>query len=87
MAESGAARCPSLAAPQPDAFVLVDYPGETFEQKVTVLKAHPATRDLPAVQREVPQPALRHGDQRPLNIDAAEQVRAALEQWALAPTQ
>lgn len=76
-----------LAAAQPDAFVFVDYPGQTFEQKVAVLKAHPATRDLPAVTEgrflNLPYAMWTSG---PLNIDAAEQVRAALEQFGLAPT-
>lgn len=75
-----------LAAKQPDAFLFVDYPGQTFEQKVAVLKAHPATRDLPAVREErflnLPYALWTSG---PLNIDAAEEVRAALEQWGLAP--
>jgi iron complex transport system substrate-binding protein len=76
-----------LAASRPDAFVFVDYPGQTFEQKVAVLRANPATRDLPAVQEErflnLPYAMWTSG---PLNIDAAEQVRAALEDWELVPT-
>lgn len=76
-----------LAASRPEAFVFVDYPGQTFEQKVAVLRAHPATKDLPAVKQErflnLPYAMWTSG---PLNIDAAEQVRAALEKWGLAPT-
>lgn len=76
-----------LAAAQPDAFLFVDYPGQTFEQKVAVLKAHPATRNLSAVKQErflnLPYAMWTSG---PLNIDAAEEVRGALEQWGLAPT-
>jgi iron complex transport system substrate-binding protein len=76
-----------LAAAQPDAFLFVDYPGQTFEQKVAILKAHPATRDLPAVRQErflnLPYAMWTSG---PLNIDAAEQVRRSLEQWGLAPS-
>lgn len=77
-----------LAAARPEAFVFVDYPGQTFEQKVAVLKANPATKDLPAVKEErflnLPYAMWTSG---PLNIDAAEEVRAALEEWELVPTQ
>lgn len=75
-----------LAASKPDAFVFVDYPGQTFEQKVAVLKANPATRDLPAVTQgrflNLPYAMWTSG---PLNIDAAEELRASLEAWGLAP--
>jgi iron complex transport system substrate-binding protein len=75
-----------LAASQPDAFVFVDYPGQTFEQKVAVLKAHPATRDQPAVKEgrflNLPYAMWTSG---PLNIDAAEEVRKALVKWGLVP--
>jgi iron complex transport system substrate-binding protein len=75
-----------LAASQPDAFVFVDYPGQTFEQKVAVLQAHPATRDQLAVKEgrflNLPYAMWTSG---PLNIDAAEQVREALEKWGLVP--
>lgn len=77
-----------LAAAPPDAFLFVDYPGQTFEQKVAILKAHPATRNLPAVKQErflnLPYAMWTSG---PLNIDAAEDVRAALEKWGLVPRQ
>jgi iron complex transport system substrate-binding protein len=76
-----------LAAAQPDAFLFVDYPGQSFEQKVAILKAHPATRNLPAVKQErfldLPYVMWTSG---PLNIVAAEDVRAALEKWRLVPT-
>lgn len=76
-----------LAAAQPDAFLFVDYPGQTLEQKVAILKSHPATRDLPAVKHErflnLPYVMWTSG---PLNIDAAEEARAALETWQLVPT-
>lgn len=75
-----------LAAAEPDAFVFVDYPGQTFEQKVAVLESHPATRDLEAVQEQrflnLPYAMWTSG---PLNIDAAERVRAFLERWKLVP--
>jgi iron complex transport system substrate-binding protein len=75
-----------LAASRPDAFVFVDYPGQSFEQKVAVLKANPATRNLPAVREgrflNLPYAMWTSG---PLNIDAAEEVRTALETWGLVP--
>ncbi|WP_203043208.1 ABC transporter substrate-binding protein [Pimelobacter simplex] len=75
-----------LATSRPDAFVFVDYPGQTFEQKVAVLRANPATRDLPAVREErflnLPYAMWTSG---PLNVDAAEEVRSALEGWGLVP--
>lgn len=75
-----------LAASEPDFFAFVDYPGQTYEQKVDVLRANPATRDLPAVREErflnLPYEAWTSS---PLNIDAAEQLRADLEQHALVP--
>lgn len=76
-----------LATAQPDAFLFVDYPGQTYEQKVTILKAHPATRNLTAVEEgrflNLPYAMWTSG---PLNIDAAEQARQALETWGLVPT-
>ena len=75
-----------LAAAPPDAFLFVDYPGQTFEQKVAILRAHPATRNLPAVKQErflnLPYAMWTSG---PLNIDAAEQTREALERWEVLP--
>lgn len=75
-----------LASSRPDAFVFVDYPGQTFEQKVAVLRANPATRDLPAVREgrflNLPYAMWTSG---PLNVDAAEDVRTALEEWGLTP--
>lgn len=76
-----------LAASRPEAFVFVDHPGQTFEQKVAVLKSNPASKDLWAVKEErflnLPYAMWTSG---PLNIDAAEEVRAALEEWGLVPT-
>lgn len=75
-----------LAASNPAAFVFVDYPPQTFAEKVAVLKARDGIRDLPAVAQErflnLPYALWTSG---PLNIDAAEQVRAALEGWGLVP--
>ncbi|THJ05736.1 ABC transporter substrate-binding protein [Nocardioides sp.] len=76
-----------LATARPDAFLFVDYPGQTYRNKVEILRSHPATRDLDAVRQErflnLPYAMWTSG---PLNIDAAEQVRAALEQWRLVPS-
>ncbi|MFP5021766.1 ABC transporter substrate-binding protein [Pseudonocardia phyllosphaerae] len=71
---------------QPEAIVFVDYPPQTFAQKVALLRSRPDTRDLPAVKANrflnLPYAMWTSG---PLNIDAAEQVRKALEGWKLVP--
>ncbi|MFG1635034.1 ABC transporter substrate-binding protein [Pseudonocardia alni] len=75
-----------VATAQPAAFLFVDYPPQTFAEKVAILKSRPDTRDLPAVRENrflnLPYALWTSG---PLNIDAAEQVRAALERWNLVP--
>ncbi|GAA5039442.1 ABC transporter substrate-binding protein [Actinopolymorpha pittospori] len=75
-----------VARARPDAIAFVDYPGQTFDQKVKVLRSNPATRDLEAVRQgrflNLPYAAWTSG---PLNIDAAEQLRASLEDWDLVP--
>ncbi|WP_034269398.1 ABC transporter substrate-binding protein [Haloechinothrix halophila] len=75
-----------LASAEPDAILFVDYPPQTFEEKVRILREHAATKDLEAVREErflnLPYALWTSG---PLNIDAAEQVRAALEGWDLVP--
>ncbi|WP_233195609.1 ABC transporter substrate-binding protein [Corynebacterium sp. 13CS0277] len=75
-----------LAASAPDFFVFVDYPGQTFEEKVAQLRSNPATKDLPAVKENrfinLPYAMWTSG---PLNVDAAEQLRVALEHLGLAP--
>ncbi len=75
-----------LVASKPDFFAFVDYPGQTFEQKVKVLKTNPATKNLPAVKEErfinLPISAWTSS---PLNIDAAEQLRKGLEEHDLVP--
>lgn len=75
-----------VATAQPAAFLFVDYPPQTFAEKVAVLKSRPDTRDLPAVRENrflnLPYALWTSG---PLNVDAAEQVRAALERWNLVP--
>ncbi len=75
-----------LAAAEPDAILFVDYPPQTFQDKVRILQEHAATKDLAAVREErflnLPYALWTSG---PLNIDAAEQVRTALEGWDLVP--
>ncbi|MEO9323976.1 ABC transporter substrate-binding protein [Nocardioides sp. C4-1] len=75
-----------VVASQPDYVAFVDYPGQAFEDKVRVLRSHPGTRDLPAVREgrflNLPYAAWVSS---PLNIDAAEQLRAALEDAGLVP--
>ncbi|WP_280389980.1 ABC transporter substrate-binding protein, partial [Nocardia wallacei] len=75
-----------LAASDPDALVFVDYPPQTFAQKVELLRAKPGINRLRAVTEQrffdLPYTMWTSG---PLNIDAAEQVRAQLETWKLLP--
>ncbi|MGE4425672.1 MAG: ABC transporter substrate-binding protein [Solirubrobacteraceae bacterium] len=75
-----------VIASEPDAFLFVDYPPQTFAEKVRVLKARAGVKDLPAVKEErflnLPYAMWTSG---PLNIDAAEQARKALEGWGLVP--
>lgn len=75
-----------LVSSKPDFFAFVDYAGQSFDDKVAVLKANPATKDLPAVREgrflNLPIPAWTSS---PLNIDSAEQLRKALEKHRLVP--
>ncbi|AYF79185.1 iron transporter [Nocardia yunnanensis] len=75
-----------IAAADPDALVFVDYPPQTFQQKVDLLRAKPGIQNLRAVTEgrflNLPYALWTSG---PLNIDAAEQVRAQLERWNLVP--
>lgn len=75
-----------LVSSDPDFFAFVDYDGQSFEDKVEVLKSNPATKDLPAVTEErflnLPIPAWTSS---PLNINSAEQLRKALEEHDLVP--
>lgn len=75
-----------VAAAKPDFVAIVDYPGATVAQKVHQLEANPATRNLPAVKerRYVALPYLVWTSS-PLNIDAAESLRSALEARRLVP--
>ncbi|SDK06241.1 iron complex transport system substrate-binding protein [Nonomuraea maritima] len=75
-----------VAAARPDAFVFVDYPPQTFEQKVDLLESRAGIKDLPAVTaRRFLNLPYALWTSSPLNIDAAEQIRKALERWHLAP--
>ncbi|MBF6330097.1 ABC transporter substrate-binding protein [Nocardia transvalensis] len=75
-----------LAAADPDAIVFVDYPKQSFDQKVELLRAKPGINRLRAVTEQrflnLPYALWTSG---PLNIDAAEQIRAQLERWNLLP--
>lgn len=75
-----------LAASDPDVIFFVDYPGQTYQQKVDTLKANPASRNLKAVKEgrfvNLPYAMWVSG---PLNIDAAEWVRKAVEHFGAAP--
>ena len=75
-----------LATAKPDVFVFVDYPGQTFQEKVNILKSHPVTKDLPAVQQErfVNLPYAMWTESS-LNVDAAEYLRKSFEKYNLAP--
>ncbi|MRH90023.1 ABC transporter substrate-binding protein [Nocardia sp. SYP-A9097] len=75
-----------LAAADPEAIVFVDYPPQSFQQKVELLRSKPGIQNLRAVRESrflnLPYALWTSG---PLNIDAAEQVRAQLERWGLVP--
>lgn len=75
-----------LAAEDPDVIAFVDYGEQTVEDKIAALKAHPASRGLKAV-RENRFVNLPYGMwvSSPLNVDAAETIRAVLEKHGLAP--
>ncbi|RRD05689.1 iron transporter [Arachnia propionica] len=75
-----------LANANPDLIAFVEYPGQTYEEKVETLKAHPAAKDLTAVKEErflnLP---YAMWTESPINIDAAEYVRKTFEKHGLAP--
>lgn len=75
-----------LATAKPDVFAFVEYPGQTYEEKVEILKTHPVTKDLESVKEErfVNLPYAMW-TASPINIDAAEYLRKALEKYELAP--
>ncbi|MGL5406354.1 MAG: ABC transporter substrate-binding protein [Propionibacteriaceae bacterium] len=75
-----------LTASNPDIIAFVEYPGQTYQEKVAALKAHPASKDLEAVKNDrfinLPYVAWTSG---PLNIDAAEALRVSMEGYGLLP--
>lgn len=75
-----------LAGADPDAIMFVDYPMQSYAQKVEMLRAKPGINQLRAVTEgrflNLPYAMWTSG---PLNIDAAEQIRKQLEQWGLVP--
>lgn len=75
-----------VAKAKPDFITFVDYGEETMADKVKALEANPATRNLPAVKEKrylnLPYAAWVSS---PLNIDAAEDLRKALEKEGLVP--
>lgn len=75
-----------VVAARPDFIAFVDYGAQSFEDKVEVLRTNPATRDLPAVVagRFLNLP-FAMWTSSPLNVDAAEHLRVALEAGDLAP--
>lgn len=75
-----------LNSSDPDMIFFVDYPGQSYEEKVAVLKANPASANLEAVQEErfVNLPYALWVSS-PQNIDAAEWVRLAAEHYDLVP--
>ena len=75
-----------LANSNPDLITFVEYPGQTYEEKVAILKSHPAAKELAAVKEErflnLP---YAMWTESPINIDAAEYVRKTFEKHGLAP--
>lgn len=76
-----------LATADPDIIAFVDYPPQTFDQKVQALTTNPASKDLAAVKEKrfvnLPYAMWTSG---PLNIDGAQILRAAMEHYELQPT-
>lgn len=75
-----------VVASKPDVFAFVDYPPQTFAEKVAILRSRDGIKDLPAVNEgRFLNLSYSMWTSGPLNIDAAEQLRVALEGWGLAP--
>lgn len=79
----------AVAERQPDAIVVMDYNSDAddeVEQKLAVIRAQPALRDLPAVTEDriivLPLALFTSGYG---NIEAAEHLRAGLEEFGLLP--
>jgi iron complex transport system substrate-binding protein len=75
-----------LATSDPDLIAFVDYPGQSVEEKIDALRSHPASKGLRAVRenRFINLPYAMWVSS-PLNIDAAETLRAVLENHGLTP--
>ncbi|SPF68363.1 ABC transporter periplasmic binding domain [Propionibacterium ruminifibrarum] len=75
-----------LATADPDIIFFVDYPGQSYDEKIEALRSNDATKDLAAVKEErfvnLPYAMWTSG---PLNIDGAEYLRVALEHYGLQP--
>ncbi|GAA1287354.1 ABC transporter substrate-binding protein [Saccharothrix xinjiangensis] len=75
-----------VVAAKPDFIAFVDYGRQSFEDKVAVLRGNPATRDLPAVvEGRFLNLPFAMWTSSPLNVDAAEHLRTALEARDLLP--
>lgn len=75
-----------LAIADPDVIAFVDYPGQSVEDKIAALRSNPASRSLRAVRenRFINLPYAMWVSS-PLNIDAAETLRKALERQGSLP--
>jgi iron complex transport system substrate-binding protein len=75
-----------VVASRPDVFAFVDYAGQSYADKLAMLRSRDGVKDSPAVVNSrfinLPYPLWTSG---PLNIDAAEELRQSLEGWGLAP--
>lgn len=75
-----------LANSDPDIIFFVDYPGQSYEEKINALESNPASQNLKAVKEKryvnLPYAMWTSG---PLNVDGAEYIRQALEHWNLQP--
>ena len=75
-----------VAQTRPDFIAFVEYGSQTFAEKVALLESNPATKDLPAVkEKRFLNLPYTMWVSSPLNIPAAEQLRARLEQANLGP--
>ncbi len=75
-----------LTAADPDVIFFVDYPPQTYEEKIKMLETNDASKNLKAVKEKryvnLPYAMWTSG---PLNIDGAEYIRKALESFGLQP--
>lgn len=75
-----------LAAADPDVIFFVDYPRQSFEEKIAALESNPASKNLRAVKEKrilnLPYGMWTSG---PMTVEGAEYMRMAMEYWGLAP--